>query len=296
MISEISASLPVQTPVLTTAGFGFSWEEWRKVFKKLLRLKRWMRVKNVEINGHLRRSAHFSKCVCMHICVHSWVCIICMSTHALYVYLYVCSYECASACMYRTGCSILFIHEHDPMNVLVFAQVHSCMCVHGSTSVCFHFVVCVCICMYLHVNLYMCAYAFVYASIWLCMSAGMVHSVNAYVHVVWMCTCIRMYTCICMCACDMQLCGFGPMCAGLMCGLMNMSMWKYASTLEYMCVCLCAYECMSVCFVFCVHEPLYMQLQDYVCVYFLCLFVFVCTCLSGSKNKSGVGIFWNSAY
>lgn len=83
-----------------------------------------------------------------------------------------------------------------------------------------------------------------------------------------------------MCACDMQLCGFGPMCAGLTCGLMNMSMCKCASTLEYMCVCLCAIECMSVCFVFCVHEPLYMQLQDYVCVcvffVYLCLFAHVC--------------------
>lgn len=141
-------------------------------------------MKNVEINGHLHRSAHLSKCVCMHIYVHSWVCIVCISTHVLYVYLH--TYECASSYMYRSGCSILFISEYDPMNVLVFVQVNSCMCAHGSTHTCvrFHFVVCMCICMYLHMNLHTCACAFVYASFWLCMSTGMVHSVNAYVHVV----------------------------------------------------------------------------------------------------------------
>lgn len=92
---------------------------------------------------------------------------ICRFVH-MSVQVHTCTEVVVLSCLYMS----MWVWPHECVGICT----SSFMCVCSCQYMClFSFYICMCICMYLHMNLYMCAYAFVYASFWLCMSADTVH-------------------------------------------------------------------------------------------------------------------------
>lgn len=117
---------------------------------------------------------HFTKPICMYVCMHACVCTyICIYAY-VYMYVFVCVYM--YVCMYMYACIYLYVCI---CIYVMYICLYMCMYVYVYMCVC----MCLCICVYMYVYVCMC----IYICLYMCMN------IRAYMYV---------YMHICMCVCS----------------------------------------------------------------------------------------------
>lgn len=87
-------------------------------------------------------------CVCMRLCLHIPVHILCVSLCVLYVYLSMCGYT-------QKNCTFAFVCVH------VYTGMCLCVCVHEHMCLCLHLCTCAHVCLYACVSVHVRVYAHV---------------------------------------------------------------------------------------------------------------------------------------